>query len=91
MNDDDDELYPTPETIDNIVLQKTGRLEGDQNPDNTREEWKLITSDSDGLRAFTGLCIFAGIYRNNREPQSNLWSEDEGRPVFIATMARTRF
>ena len=33
----------------------------------------------------------AGLHKCNHEPISLLWSEKEGRPVYIATMSRNRF
>jgi hypothetical protein len=54
-----------------------------------KDEMKPMSADE--LRTFIGLCILAGIYHNNHEAPFNLWSEREGRPVFIATMARTRY
>ena len=43
------------------------------------------------MKAFIGLCILAGVYKSNHELVASLWSEKEGRPIFSATMSRTRF
>ena len=42
------------------------------------------------MKAFIGLCFLAGVYKSNHEPLASLWSEKEGRPIFSATMSRTR-
>src|SRR5688572_11664990 len=89
------QLFLTPEIIDGIVLQTNRearrriRAWNEQNPENQRAEWKPVNDKE--MIAFIGLCILAGVYRGNHEPQSSLWSEREGRPVFVATMSRTRF
>ena len=88
-------LLITAEIIDNIVLQ-TNR-EGKRrtidwiavHPDHQPREWKAVTDVE--IRAFIGLCILAGVYKCNHESTHRLWSEDEGRPVFKATMSRNRF
>lgn len=88
-------LFLTPEIIDGIVLQTNRearrriRAWNERNPENQCAEWKPVNDKE--IVAFMGLCILAGVYRANHEPQSNLWSEREGRQVFIATMSRTRF
>jgi Transposase IS4 len=88
-------LFLTPEIIDSIVLQTNRearrriRAWNERNPENQHAEWKPVNDNE--IVAFIGLCILAGVYRANHEPQSSLWSEREGRPVFIATMSRTRF
>ena len=43
------------------------------------------------MKGFIGLCILAGVYKSNHEPVVSFWSEKEGRPIFSATMSRTRF
>ena len=43
------------------------------------------------MTAFIGLNLLAGLHKSNHEPILSLWSEKEGRPVYIATMFRNRF
>ena len=45
-------------------------------------EWQVVDST---------LCIAAVVQNSNHEPISAFWSQTEGRPIFIATMARKRF
>jgi len=56
-----------------------------------REPWTDVTDDE--MRAFLGLY---SLYSSRRlqeqsEPVSYLWSEQDGRPVFAATMSRARY
>jgi len=81
--------------VDNIALQTNReanrriRKWNEEHPDAMREPWTDVTDDE--MRAFLGLCILAGAYKSNHEPVSYLWSEQEGRPVFTATMSRARY
>ena len=44
-----------------------------------------IPVDDTEMTAFIGLNLLAGLHKSNHEPISSLWSEKEGRPVYIAT------
>ena len=64
------------------------------------DEWNLehpdlqrtwIPVDDTEITAFIGLNLLAGLHKSNHEPISTLWSEKEGRSVYIATMSRNRF
>ena len=59
-----------------------------EHPD-LRRAW--IPIDDTEMIAFIGLNLLAGLHKSNHEPISTLWSEKEGRPVYIATMSRNRF
>lgn len=90
------QLYLTAEIINNVVLQtnrEANRRIREWNEKNTDKEkrgaWKPVTDNE--ILAFCGLCMLAGVYRSNHEPQASLWSAREGRPPFIATMSRGRF
>jgi hypothetical protein len=41
--------------------------------------------------AFLGLMIARGVYKARREPRRSLWSPNDGRPMFAATMGLNRF
>ena len=83
-------------TVVDLVVTETNREakhwfmeRNDANP----EQVKVWTALGDTeMKAFIGLCLFAGIQRSNDETVTSLWSEN-GRhaPVFPITMSRTRF
>ncbi|XP_035664217.1 piggyBac transposable element-derived protein 4-like [Branchiostoma floridae] len=88
-------LFVTPAMID-LIVQQTNRearrkhREWNDNQENERqEEWCRV--DGTEIRAVIGLCIIAGLYQSNHEPQASLWSTADGKPVFPATMTRERF
>ena len=43
------------------------------------------------IRAFIGLCITRGVYRDYGVHRHELWSEQHGRPIYKATMSKHRF
>ena len=89
-------LFITEVMIDLLVLEtnREARRKIDEwnrkNPD-VRKIWKPVDSIEIGLHAFVGLNILAGLHKSIREPISSLWSEKEGRPIYNATMSRSRF
>ena len=72
----------------NREARRKVRQWNDDNPEN-RREWNEV--DSTEIKAFIGLCLYAGLHKSNHEAVSLLWSENEGRPIFTATMSRNRF
>ena len=72
----------------NREARRKVRQWNDDNPEN-RREWK--ENDSTEIKAFIGLCLYAGLHKSNPEAVSLLWSENKGRPIFTATMSRNRF
>ena len=87
-------FFITPAMADLIALEtnrearRKVRQWNDDNPEN-RREWNEV--DSTEIKAFIGLCLYAGLHKSNHEAVSLLWSENEGRPIFTATMSRNRF
>jgi hypothetical protein len=45
----------------------------------------------DELDKFLGALILTGAYRAKNEPIQNLWSKENGRPVFNSIISRDRF
>jgi hypothetical protein len=45
----------------------------------------------DELEKFLGSLILTGAYRAKNEPKRNLWSKEDGRPVFNSIFSRDRF
>lgn len=88
-------FFITEEMTNNIVLQTNEeasrriRAWNKSNREKLHVDWKPV--DGEKVRAFIGLCIQAGAFRSSHEPVFTLWSEREGRPVFTATMSRSRF
>ncbi|XP_013411025.1 piggyBac transposable element-derived protein 1-like [Lingula anatina] len=88
-------FFITPEMVDLIALETNREARqkirdwNDNHHENQKEQWKPV--DGTEIKAVIGLCIIAGLYKNNHEPQASLWSQSDGRPVFKATMSRTRF
>lgn len=53
------------------------------------ENWNTIELST--LRAYFGLLLLAGVYRSHGECLQELWSEQDGRPIFRATMSLKTF
>lgn len=60
-----------------------------QNPGGLAKQFRQTTPTE--IRAFIGLFIIRGVYRDYGIPRQDLWSEQHGRPVYTATMSVTRF
>ncbi|KAL3973475.1 HMG box transcription factor 1 [Sarotherodon galilaeus] len=52
-------------------------------------QWKPL--DQTDLHAYIGILILAGVYRSQGEATASLWNEDNGRPIFQATMSLETF
>ena len=52
-------------------------------------QWHDV-SDSE-LKTFMGLSILAGVYKSRNEAVRQLWSLEDGRPIFNRSMPRNRF
>ncbi|XP_039956871.1 piggyBac transposable element-derived protein 4-like [Bactrocera tryoni] len=52
------------------------------------DNWKII--DLIELEAYIGLQILAGVYKSHNESLIHLWDENNGRPIFRATMSLER-
>ena len=61
----------------------------DSDNSENRREWNEV--DSTEIKAFNGLCLYAGLHKSNHKAVPLLWSENQGRPMFTATMSRNRF
>ncbi|KAL4007576.1 hypothetical protein ACER0C_001428 [Sarotherodon galilaeus] len=54
-----------------------------------QEKWKPL--DQTDLHAYIGILILAGVYRSKGEATASLWNEENGRPIFRATMSLETF
>lgn len=90
-------LFISDEIINIIVTcsNQRGRNKvkewNEANTSGTRRTWKEV--DAVEIRAFLGLLILMGRYRESREKVHDLWRTDTGtsRPIFSATMSRDRY
>ena len=73
----------------NHEARRKVRQWNDDNSEN-RREWNEV--DSTEIKTFNLLCLYAGLHKSNHEAVPLLWwSENQGRPMFTATMSRNRF
>ncbi|XP_049320225.1 piggyBac transposable element-derived protein 4-like [Astyanax mexicanus] len=77
------DLFFTPDMIQ-LILQMTN-LHGRRSVSG----WSDV--DETEIRAYMGLLILAGVYRSKGESTRSLWDDQNGRPVFRATMSHKRF
>lgn len=52
-------------------------------------EWKNL--DAEEFKNFIGVVILIGVYKSGNENATQLWSKDNGRPIFNKIMSRARF
>lgn len=77
-------LFITQEMVNSIVTHTNteGYLRFGQNWQDTNE---------DEMYTFFGLLLLAGVYHNKNSAISELWSHEDGRPIFNKSMKRNRF
>ncbi|XP_053351170.1 piggyBac transposable element-derived protein 4-like [Clarias gariepinus] len=78
------QLFISP-PIERIILDMSN-LEGRRV---FQEKWKPL--DQTDLRAYLGILVLAGVYRSKGEATASLWNEENGRPIFRATMSLETF
>ena len=54
-----------------------------------KDRWKQL--DIEELKKFIATLLLIGVYKSKGEPVHQLWSKDDGRPIFNAIFARNRF
>nr|XP_054600172.1 piggyBac transposable element-derived protein 4-like [Nothobranchius furzeri] len=74
-----------PSPIEKIILDMTN-LEGRRV---FQQKWKPM--DLTELHAYIGILVLAGVYRSKGEANASLWNEENGRPIFRATMSLETF
>lgn len=88
------QLYMCEEIL-SVVIRETNREAGrcyqEWNSNHPEEQKRWKEFDWTECEAFIGILLLAGVYRGNREPMEELWSRNNGRPVFLATMSLKRF
>ncbi|XP_025760986.1 piggyBac transposable element-derived protein 4-like [Oreochromis niloticus] len=78
------QLFISP-PIERIILDMTN-LEGRRV---FQEKWKPL--DRTDLHAYIGILILAGVHRSKGEATESLCNEENGRPIFRATMSLETF
>ncbi|KRZ69647.1 hypothetical protein T10_11576, partial [Trichinella papuae] len=77
-------LFITPAMV-NLIAQKTNKKaeqvhgEWNEKHPNAIRSWKAIDEE---VYAFIGLLLIAGVYKSSDESVSELWSLNNGRPIF---------
>jgi len=89
-------LFLSPDIIDVVVkyTNQKGASETEKfNAKTKGEKREWVDVDETEIYAYIGLLISSGATKSNREPVSVLWFEDYPfrRPIYGATMSRTRF
>ena len=54
-----------------------------------KENWTAI--DQSEFDKFLGVVILIGVYKSNSENVAQLWSKEDGRPIFNKLMSRNRY
>lgn len=73
------------EPVEDIIIKFTNKY-GKAMKQNT---WKDV--DKIEFRAYLGLLLLSGVFRSRHEKLSELWDDQDGRPIFRATMSLQRF
>ena len=73
----------------NLVLQEILKWTNKEGSQVYGESWREVTDKE--LLCFLGLSILSGVYKSRNESVQQLWSLEDGRPIFNKSMARTRF
>lgn len=89
-------LFISPAIVDIVVKYTNQRGSWETEEYNKKHEGvqrKWINVDETEIYAFIGLLICSGATKSNREPVTMLWSSGFlfQRPIYAATMSRTRF
>ena len=90
------DLFITPNMIEDLVTLTNNRIKKtlEQLPQNVAESNKYPSYreiDSQDLYAFIGLFYYRGLYKVNTHYLDILFSEEQGLPMFGATMSHQRF
>ncbi|KRZ47793.1 PiggyBac transposable element-derived protein 4 [Trichinella nativa] len=87
-------LLITPAMV-NVIVQNTNKKAekvrrewNEKNPD-APKMWK--PTDEEEIYAFIGLLLISGVFQSSDESVSDLWSLNNGRPIFRSVMTENRF
>ena len=54
-----------------------------------KEAWQDTTNEE--FLRYLGVLVLSGVYKSRNESIRQLWSKEDGRPIFDKSMARNRF
>ena len=54
-----------------------------------RDEWVAINQSK--FDKFLGVVILVGVYKSNNKNVAQLWSKEDGRPIFNKLISRNRY
>ena len=54
-----------------------------------KDKWVAINQSE--FDRFLGVVILIGVYKSNNENVAQLWSKEDGRPIFNKLMSRNRY
>ncbi|KRX60066.1 PiggyBac transposable element-derived protein 4 [Trichinella sp. T9] len=78
----------------NLIVQNTNKIENvrrewnEKHPD-AMKSWK--PTDEKEIYAFIGLLLISGVFKSSDKSVSDLWSLNNGRPIFQTVMTENRF
>ncbi|KRX70344.1 hypothetical protein T06_7400 [Trichinella sp. T6] len=83
-------LLITPAMV-NVIVQNTNKK-----AEKVRREWNDAPkmwkpTDEEEIYAFIGLLLISGVFQSSDESVSDLWSLNNGRPIFRSVMTENRF
>ncbi|KRX26647.1 PiggyBac transposable element-derived protein 4 [Trichinella nelsoni] len=87
-------LLITPAMV-NVIVQNTNkkaekvRKEWNEKHPDAPKMWK--PTDEEEIYAFIGLLLISGVFKSSDESVSDLWSLNNGRPIFRSVMTEDRF
>ena len=75
-----------------LIVRETNRrarnVTDEWNAENPGKKWTWKDTDRDEIWGFIGLLILGGVHRSRHESLSELWSMNNGRPIYRATMSK---
>jgi hypothetical protein len=82
------------EDMVSIIVRETNRraqaVAAAWNEKNSRKKWQWKETNNREIWAFIGLLMLGGVQRSQNEHLDELWSINNGRPIFRATLSKNR-
>ncbi|KAL4008747.1 hypothetical protein ACER0C_002599 [Sarotherodon galilaeus] len=90
---DDPDCQFSDEEEECATISTSNENQGMQQSSSREETWTSkhkMPLDQTDLHAYIGILILAGVYRSKGEATASLWNEENGRPIFRATIFDNR-